>query len=225
MAEIKAVASRLFDDVPYSEITLSMIAKDLSWTRANLYRYVDTKEEIYLALHEDCMIKYYKDLETAFPKGSNISLESSAEVWAGILMANCRYLMMGHILWAVVETSISAERLDQFRGLYGRVSNGFLQQIADELGITLEQSRKLSLSIYYHGMGLVCSRFTGSKMECGTNSFGVPVCTNESFKREMAEFILMLLFYVTGDFGDGRKKSGSSACPTNFFKDVPERNS
>ena len=37
MAEIKKAASDLFDEVPYSEITLTTIAKRLSWTRANLY--------------------------------------------------------------------------------------------------------------------------------------------------------------------------------------------
>ena len=48
MAEIKVAADELFCSVPYQEITLSTIAGKLSWTRANLYKYVTTKEEIYL---------------------------------------------------------------------------------------------------------------------------------------------------------------------------------
>ena len=66
MAEIKKAASDLFDEVPYSEITLTTIAKRLSWTRANLYRYVSTKEEIFLDLIEDRMRAYYADLDAAF---------------------------------------------------------------------------------------------------------------------------------------------------------------
>ena len=50
MAEIKAAADSLFNSVTYQEITLSTIAGKLSWTRANLYKYVTTKEEIYLEI-------------------------------------------------------------------------------------------------------------------------------------------------------------------------------
>ena len=69
MAEIKKAASDLFDEVPYSEITLTTIAKRLSWKRANLYRYVSTKEEIFLDLIEDRMCAYYADLDAAFKEG------------------------------------------------------------------------------------------------------------------------------------------------------------
>ena len=80
MAEIKKAASDLFDEVPYSEITLTTIAKRLSWTRANLYRYVSTKEEIFLDLIEDRMCAYYADLDAAFKEGCSYSLETTAEV-------------------------------------------------------------------------------------------------------------------------------------------------
>ena len=62
MAEIKAAADELFCSVPYQEITLSTIAGKLSWTRANLYKYVTTKEEIYLEICSDKMQSYFDDL-------------------------------------------------------------------------------------------------------------------------------------------------------------------
>ena len=43
--EIKAAGRKIFDEKPYSEITISDIAQKLSWSRANLYKYVSTKEE------------------------------------------------------------------------------------------------------------------------------------------------------------------------------------
>ena len=67
MAEIKAAADELFCSVPYQEITLSTIAGKLSWTRANLYKYVTTKEEIYLEICSDKMQSYFDDLFAAFP--------------------------------------------------------------------------------------------------------------------------------------------------------------
>ena len=69
MAEIKAAADSLFNSVTYQEITLSTIAGKLSWTRANLYKYVTTKEEIYLEICSDKMHSYFDDLFAAFPKG------------------------------------------------------------------------------------------------------------------------------------------------------------
>lgn len=45
MREIKRAAADLFATRPYHEITLTTIAEQLSWSRANLYKYVTTKEE------------------------------------------------------------------------------------------------------------------------------------------------------------------------------------
>ena len=66
MAEIKAAADSLFNSVTYQEITLSTIAGKLTWTRANLYKYVTTKEEIYLEICSDKMHSYFDDLFAAF---------------------------------------------------------------------------------------------------------------------------------------------------------------
>ena len=72
MAEIKAAADELFCSVPYQEITLSTIAGRLSWTRANLYKYVTTKEEIYLEICSDKMQSYFDDLFAAFPDSGRV---------------------------------------------------------------------------------------------------------------------------------------------------------
>lgn len=71
MAEIKAAADSLFNSVPYQEITLSTIAGKLSWTRANLYKYVTTKEEIYLEICSDKMHSYFDDLSPLSRKGKH----------------------------------------------------------------------------------------------------------------------------------------------------------
>lgn len=196
MTEIKEAASVLFEEVPYSEITLTMIANNLSWTRANLYRYVSTKEEIFLALHEDCMAKYYSELKGAFPEGFRMSPEAIAEVWSEILSANDRYLMLGHILWAVVEANVSSQQLIEFSAFYSRTSSEFLSRLSESLGIGVKAANGMALSIYYHGMGLVCSSFTDKKREWGSNPFGVSKYTKDFFKSEMYNFILMLIRYT-----------------------------
>lgn len=216
MTEIKEAALILFDKLPYSEITLTKIADNLSWTRANLYRYVSTKEEIFLSLHEDCMAKYYSELNAAFPKGFSMSPEAIAEVWSEILSANDRYLMLGHILWAVVEANISAQQLVEFSAFYFKTSSEFLSRLSESLGISIKAANGIALSIYYHGMGLVCSSFTDKKREWGANPFGVAKYTKDFFKNEMSNYILMLIrytLYINEKKGGGKQHpdgSGSS---------------
>lgn len=77
---------------PYGKITLTTIAEKLGWSRANLYKYVTTKEEIFLEISSDKMAAYYSSLLSAFPEGNNFSAPVIAEVWSGILNAHQDYL-------------------------------------------------------------------------------------------------------------------------------------
>ena len=57
--QIKKATEELFENFPYTEITLSTIAEKLGWSRANLYKYVTTKEEIILEIASDKMTAYF----------------------------------------------------------------------------------------------------------------------------------------------------------------------
>lgn len=43
-------ADSLFAQMPYTETAITTIADKLIWSRANLYKYVTTKEEIFLEI-------------------------------------------------------------------------------------------------------------------------------------------------------------------------------
>ena len=88
LSQIKEATAELFSALPYSEITLTTIAEKLGWSRANLYKYVTTKEEIFLEICTEKMSAYYGALHSAFPEGNNFTTEVIAEVWAGIVNAN-----------------------------------------------------------------------------------------------------------------------------------------
>ena len=51
MDAIMQAADALFREQPYHQITMGTIAKQLGWSRSNLYKYAATQEEIFLALH------------------------------------------------------------------------------------------------------------------------------------------------------------------------------
>ena len=48
MTAIMDAAESLFRDLPYHEINMGMIAKELGWSRSNLYKYAATQEEVFL---------------------------------------------------------------------------------------------------------------------------------------------------------------------------------
>lgn len=103
MEEIKAAARAQFEERPYHDITLTTIADSLGWSRASLYKYVTTKEEIFLELSADARDSYYDALLTAFPEGCGYSTEVAAEVWAGIINAHQDWLRFGDMLFTIIE--------------------------------------------------------------------------------------------------------------------------
>ena len=118
MAEIKVAADELFCSVPYQEITLSTIAGKLSWTRANLYKYVTTKEEIYLEICSDKMQSYFDDLFAAFPNEKPFTPNQWAAAWADVLNAHRDYLRYSDILCTIIEVHVTACRLASFKTSY-----------------------------------------------------------------------------------------------------------
>ena len=85
MEEVKRAADRLFSAKPYHEITLTTIAAELSWTRANLYKYVTSKEDIFLVLCGEKMSAYMDALLAAFPRGCGYAVGVYAEAKPCIL--------------------------------------------------------------------------------------------------------------------------------------------
>ena len=88
MADIKQATAQLYRESPYHEITLTTIAERLGWSRASLYKYVTTKEEIFLELSADARNAYFEDLLAAFPPTFEFNASSIAAIWAQIAEAN-----------------------------------------------------------------------------------------------------------------------------------------
>ena len=75
MAEIKQAADELFHEKSYHEITLKGISERLGWSHAALYKYVSTKEDIFLELCADARGEYVSSLLAAYPNGCAYSHE------------------------------------------------------------------------------------------------------------------------------------------------------
>lgn len=157
MTQIKDATAELFKNAPYAEITLTTIAEKLGWSRANLYKYVTTKEEIILEIAGDKMEAYYDALLAALPEQSNFSAEVIAEVWAGILNAHQDYMRYVSYLNPVIETNVTVERLAQFKKKYYDFASTLSERLSAMLKIPQEAAYKIQLDVlFYASSNAVC---------------------------------------------------------------------
>ncbi len=157
LKQIKTATAELFEKKPYAEITLTTVAEKLGWSRANLYKYVSTKEEIILEIAADKMTSYFTSLLSAFPLGNNFSPEVIAEVWAGILNANQDYMRYVSYLNPVIETNVTVERLAFFKKKYYELAYEFRDRLSSMLKISPDLSYKIQLDVlFYASASAVC---------------------------------------------------------------------
>ena len=157
LSQIKEATAELFANCPYSEITLTTIAEKLGWSRANLYKYVTTKEEIFLEISAEKMAAYYGSLLSAFPDGNNFTPDVITEVWAGIVNANQDYMRYVSYLNPVIETNVTVERLAVFKKKYYDLAYAFRDRLAEMLGTTQDAAYKIQLDVlFYASSNAVC---------------------------------------------------------------------
>jgi len=157
MSQIKKVADELFKTMPYTEINLSNIAEKLKWSRANLYKYVTTKEEIYLEIEQDRMIEYLQSLITVFPDGCRLSSETVAEIWTAQVAAHEDYFKYTAFLLTIIERNVTVERLTVFKKTYYELADVLKKRLSFALEISDDAAENLVLSIMNYASSYFCS--------------------------------------------------------------------
>lgn len=192
LAEVKAAARKQFAEKPYHEITLTTIAEELGWSRANLYKYVSTKEEIFLLLAGDACADYFDALFAALPEGCGFSAATVAEVWAGIANAHQEYFRLGNLLSTIIETNVTIERLAVFKQGYYRNVDAMAERLPRILDIEPRDVERLLLAVYYHATGLVSGCWKNPLIAQALEQIGRPR-PEIDFRAEMREFIGMCI--------------------------------
>lgn len=192
LAEIKQAASRQFRSHPYHEVTLTTIADELGWSRANLYKYVTTKEEIFLLLAGDEMDSYFEALLAALPEGCGLAPDTVAEVWAGIANAHRAYFRLGDLLTTIIETNVTLERLVAFKRAYYDLVDRMRERLPRILDISPENVERLIMAVYYHGVGLAGTCWDNPLVLQALGELGIERPVSD-FRAEMADFIGMCL--------------------------------
>lgn len=190
--EIKGAVRRQFSERPYHEITLTTIAEELDWSRANLYKYVTTKEEIFLLLTSDECDAYFEALLAALPEGRELSPAETADAWAKVADAHQEYFRLGDLLTTIVETNVTVERLMDFkRGYYAHVDE-MREHLPQVIGIEPEHVEPLLLAVYYHATGLVSSCWSNPLIAEALRRLEIERSKTD-FRAEMRDFIAMCL--------------------------------
>ena len=196
LEEIKGTVRRQFAARPYHEITLTTIADELGWSRANLYKYVSTKEEVFLLLTADEMDAYFNALLTALPEGCGLAPDTVAEVWAGIANAHQEYFRLGDLLTTIVETNVTVERLMAFKRAYYDHVAQMREHLPLILGIEPERVEPLLVAIYYHATGLVSGCWSNPLIAEALERLEI-ARPETDFRAEMRDFIGMCLDHYT----------------------------
>ncbi len=196
MAEIKQATLEVFKQTPYPEITLTTIADHLGWSRPGLYKYASTKEEIFLALAQDEMDAYFGALLAAFPAGCALAAPVVAEVWAGIANAHQDYFRLGDLLFSIVETNVSLDRLIEFKRAYYEYRNALSARLAELLGIDADCGAWVMETVYHHAVGMVGSCASNPLVVQALEALGIDRGSRD-FRDEMADFIGMCLEHCT----------------------------
>lgn len=188
MEEVKAVTAELFKSHPYHEITLSTIGEQLGWTRANLYKYVSSKEEVFLQLAADARKAHFHDLCKAFSKDKGLSRDEIAKKWANIADKNRDWATYGAILVKIIEENVSLELLKEFKKGYYEELATLTDEVAPNIHIPKVNFPDFFCAIHYHACGLsgVCA--TNPLVQQAIKEIGIKR-QNINFKKEMQRFI------------------------------------
>lgn len=199
MNEIMTVTESLFKNNTYHEITLTTIAKELNMARGNLYKYVMSKEEIFLLIYLKKQKETITNILFHLNQEKNISVSLLAKIISESLYNNFDYIKYHQIMNAIIETNVSIEKLADFKiSSYQDRQPLFKIMIAVCNLESIEQASNLYLMIIYHSCYLydrVAYHDTYKQAMELANLSIIPV----NFKEALEQFITMCLtnYYST----------------------------
>ena len=118
--EIIEGCARLYETVSFKEITMKEISTAISLTRASIYNYFQTKEEIFLALLQREYERWTARLEKAREDHERMSREEFARELAHSLEERQQLLKLLSMNLYDLEENCRFEGLVEFKVVYGR---------------------------------------------------------------------------------------------------------
>ena len=106
----------LFEKTSYANITIKDIAQKTSFTRGNIYKYISTKEEIFLEIIIRDSKKWINDLQKTI--STNMEIDDFLELWCKTIYKHKRLIQLFTLLPFVIEKNVSLEKLAAFKSKF-----------------------------------------------------------------------------------------------------------
>ena len=123
--EIVLACEKLYKNMSFRDITIKDIAKETTFTRASIYNYFETKEEIFLLLYEREYVKWNDDLEKILMSIKKFTKKSFADNIAKTLEKRVMLLKLMAMNNYDMEENSRIECLTTFKVAYLKVLNTF----------------------------------------------------------------------------------------------------
>ncbi len=110
--EILNVASLLYSNGDYDDITIQKIAKEITFARSSIYTYYQNKDEILLDLYESEFLILAKEFKEKLNK--KMSAEEFATTLSNIYLSHENFLRLSSISFTNIENNCSEEKINAF---------------------------------------------------------------------------------------------------------------
>lgn len=191
--QIKEAALKLYSEHSWHQITMSSIARELDFTRANLYKYAKTKEEIFLNILLEDFQAWITHVIKDFPENTSLTPENFALKWSQILSEHTRFLELFALLNTIIEKNVSVESLTVFKKSFFRELPELSQVFERNFpGFTYDQTMFFLESQYLYALSLYAATTNNEVQKEALKRAGIP-CKTPDFTHQFAQFLTILI--------------------------------
>ena len=190
-AAIMAAADELFAEHPYHQITMGTIAEQLGWSRAGLYKYAATQEEIFLALHS-AKNRAWIDAMAEALANAPLPAPEFARIWARTTEQHASFLRYQEIIIAIIESNVTFERLIAFKREFSAMLPPIIDVLQRQCSINEQSAIDLYLRLLYQAPGLYNHHHAAERTREAMRAAGMAE-TNGTFEDDYAGFVEMCL--------------------------------
>lgn len=136
--EIVNATKRLYEKYSFDEINFSMIAKEADFTRSNLYKYFNSKEEVFLEILKNEASLQSADLQHSLRTDKEYSIKEFIDIWMDVKLKHKIVWEIFSILHTLLGSKCSLEKSTEYRSFIKEIlkkSSEFLCDIFPELTI------------------------------------------------------------------------------------------
>lgn len=147
--EIISACKTLYNNMSFKEITIMKIAQSTTFSRASIYNYFETKEEIFLAILQEEYELWVEDLNSIIESNDSMTKDDIAKALSSSLEKRELLLKLMSMNHYDMEENSREERLCEFKVAYGKslkAVDGLLKKFCTDMD---EKERKEFLYSFF----------------------------------------------------------------------------